>query len=62
MLARDAEEAKAILLSKSSSDAASDNQGRAGAEFLTGHISVVGAQMKYEDEQSESTIDAVGRR
>ena len=36
-------------------------QGRAGAEFLTGHISVVGAQMKYEDEQSESTIDAVGR-
>ena len=36
-------------------------QGRAGAVFLTGHISVVGAQMKYEDEQSESTIDAVGR-
>ena len=39
----------------------SRTQGRAGAEFLTGHISVVGAQMKYEDEQSESTIDAVGR-
>ena len=36
-------------------------QGRAGVEFLTGHISVVRAQMKYEDEQSESTIDAVGR-